>query len=154
MQQFITQATAQAILSHQNSIPTSKPTPSQLTILNQSNTGTESLATYSMTRPQAYGVKVARRRNAVKLTAKLPGWLLSSAYDICLSRSYSGISFQIRAWNTIDHRSEILRLVESGNVGAVLALFRQGKASPFDRDPDGRTLLHVCSPLLTSMKNM
>ena len=49
----------------------------------------------------------------------------------------------LRFYRTVDAESEILKACFNRDVALVRRLFIDGIASPFDRHPDGTTLLHV-----------
>jgi hypothetical protein len=51
--------------------------------------------------------------------------------------------FTLRAYNIVPSDSPILEYVQQGNIGEVQKLFEKRKASPYDRDPYGFTLLDV-----------
>lgn len=116
------------------------PPPS--TVVPHRKNGTVS-SLFSLKSLEKCGFKVSRRDDIFEVSARLTGWILSSTYDIRLSRSLSGTCIQIRAWNTIGYDSKVIRLVQQGDIAGTRALFRQGKASPFDRDPLGRPLFAV-----------
>jgi hypothetical protein len=54
-----------------------------------------------------------------------------------------GLNYGLRVYNVVSESSEIIKSVKAGDAAAVLDLFRQRKASPFDRNRDGWTLLDV-----------
>lgn len=60
-----------------------------------------------------------------------------------MSAALSGPEMLIRVTNTIPYACETYQHCVDGNVLGLRRLFEIGKASPFDLDPDGVSLLHV-----------
>lgn len=62
--------------------------------------------------------------------------------ELCTSPQ-PGWNYVLRSYNIVPNNSEILEAIRLGDTDAVLDLFRSGKASPFDKNPDGYSLLEV-----------
>ncbi|KAL4794307.1 hypothetical protein BDV19DRAFT_390368 [Aspergillus venezuelensis] len=71
-----------------------------------------------------------------------PAWLARSVWDICARRACNGWRYTLQQWTVRPECSDIFRTVVAGNLSATTALFNERKASLYDRDPGGRTLLH------------
>ena len=62
-------------------------------------------------------------------------------------KSVSGWNIHLRTWQTVDYTtSKIFTAVKRRDPMTLRRLLRNGLASPFERDEDGNTLLHVSSP--------
>jgi len=71
-----------------------------------------------------------------------PPWLRSLlAWSLTVSHHLQ--QFNIRYYNTRPNTSDIFTRVKSKDLSGMLHLFQNRCASPFDRDEDGLTLLHV-----------
>lgn len=79
-----------------------------------------------------------------------PGWLPRwMSYGLQMTaRSTSGWKYTIQAFRVITGDSMIFDLCPEGNLSAIDMMFRKGETSPWDRDPDGQTLLRVTNLLL------
>lgn len=74
-----------------------------------------------------------------------PNWLSQSIYEVESNPTFGGWMYNYRAYNIVSSNSEIITRVKSGDTGGMLELFRTRKASPFDRDQSGTSLLSVSS---------
>jgi len=74
-------------------------------------------------------------------TAIPPPWLRSLAWSLTVSRQLQ--QFNIRYYNIRPNTSDVFMRVKSNDLSGMLHLFQNRCASPFDRDEDGLTLLHV-----------
>jgi hypothetical protein len=74
-----------------------------------------------------------------------PSWLSHnrSAWEICCYQAQSGWDFMLRTYNVLHEDNPIWAFLHEGNVSEIRKLFVEGKASPFDRDGWGRTVLDV-----------
>ncbi|KAI1094010.1 hypothetical protein F5B19DRAFT_82152 [Rostrohypoxylon terebratum] len=78
---------------------------------------------------------------------QLPKWLSRRAWEFYSIKSYGAWQYYLRSYSTIPPDSEILRLTIQGSPNDMQKLFDAKLASPYDRDHNGRTLLHwaTCS---------
>ncbi|KAF5671028.1 hypothetical protein FHETE_4284 [Fusarium heterosporum] len=74
-----------------------------------------------------------------------PSWLSTSVYELQSSPSLGGWSYNYRVYNIISPKSEIIEKIEMGDKNGVLELFNTRKASPFDKDNEGRSLLYYAA---------
>lgn len=73
-------------------------------------------------------------------------WLgMQSSLDILMSKSICGwkIDLSSRIFRAVPENALIFELCKRGNVEGVKILFKRGDASVMDRDPNGKTPLHV-----------
>ena len=87
----------------------------------------------------------AKRNLKLKARFQTPKWLfgVSRAIEIYECRLHAGWNFNIRVYNVVPEYSPIFGIARSGDVIGIQELFRTGKASPFDRNPAGATVLDV-----------
>ncbi|KAH8596173.1 hypothetical protein B0O99DRAFT_594006 [Bisporella sp. PMI_857] len=64
------------------------------------------------------------------------------------ARATAGWQYTLNIFRTIPKTAPIFTFCQDGNTAAVKSLLRDGHASPWDRDPDGRTPLWVASKAL------
>ncbi|KAH7140262.1 hypothetical protein B0J13DRAFT_608679 [Dactylonectria estremocensis] len=72
---------------------------------------------------------------------RLPSWLLQNAWDLQFYRSYHGWNFHLKPWNTRSDNSEVFRYARAGRTDLLLEAFNAQRASLYDRDQRGWTLL-------------
>ncbi|KAL3465555.1 hypothetical protein BJX64DRAFT_252634 [Aspergillus heterothallicus] len=72
----------------------------------------------------------------------LPYWLTGRVWDICAQTASHGWTFTLRQWTVRPADAEIFAVVREDNLPRMVQLFEARQASPYDRDPNGRTLLH------------
>ena len=84
---------------------------------------------------------------AVIVNVQLPLWLAQTAWSLQLARASAGFNIALRSYPIVElvGKESSFIYVRNGDMGGLLRLFRENKASPFDRDPRGKTLLHVSS---------
>lgn len=75
-------------------------------------------------------------------------WLTGRIWDIAAVRSQSALTLNLQQWNVIPGDSSIFGYCMSGKVCAVRDMIGTGKASMFDVDPFGQTLLDVSLELM------
>lgn len=56
-----------------------------------------------------------------------------------------GWQAQLSTFNVVPRNALVFDYVQDGNLSGIRTLFAQGLASPMDVDPDGHTLLVVCT---------
>jgi hypothetical protein len=72
-----------------------------------------------------------------------PSWISTSVYELQSSPTLGGWSYNYRVYNIISSESDIIKKIEKGDKAGVLELFKTRKASPFDKDSQGHSLLYV-----------
>ena len=89
----------------------------------------------------------ARQRSYAWLTYVFPPWLCSYIFSV----TFMGDPLSaVRGPRLVPTHSDVLRLSSLNEVERLRSLFEKGTASPFDASAhDGRTVLHVSSPLPT-----
>ena len=61
-----------------------------------------------------------------------------------MGKAISGWSIRLRTWCSVDYcTSEVFTAVKTRNPFELRHLLGRGLASPFERDEEGQTLLHV-----------
>jgi hypothetical protein len=71
-----------------------------------------------------------------------------SCIEICGHQAPAGWNFSIQTYNILPSKSLIFELAGIGNVARIQDLFKNGEASPFDRDENGLTVLDVRLPVV------
>jgi hypothetical protein len=69
-------------------------------------------------------------------------WWSTTVWELC-SAPQPGWDYGLRVYNIVPEDSQVIRYVQMNDATTVAELFRERKASPFDRDPENRTLLWV-----------
>ena len=86
----------------------------------------------------------AESKRRSKLRLGLPYWIYSRTFEIVTEQAFQGWDFKIRTYRTVPGDSAIFRACQYTDLPLVRQLLASGKASPFDRTPEGWTPLHVC----------
>jgi hypothetical protein len=85
-----------------------------------------------------------RSTSRIIVSYQFPGWFWErSLFTSFMTAALSGPEMLIRVTNTIPFACETYQHCLDGNVPGLRRLFELGKASPFDLDPAGISLLHV-----------
>ncbi|PLB41296.1 uncharacterized protein BDW47DRAFT_133687 [Aspergillus candidus] len=73
----------------------------------------------------------------------MPVWMTSKALEITARRFPGGWNWQLRAYRTISHDSEVVDCITDGDIAGLQRLFASGQATPFDQidGPMNRGLL-------------
>lgn len=85
-----------------------------------------------------------------------PPWWLAGTLRACeveMNRSLAGWKSHLRVYSIRGSLSAPFLAAMRGDVEKLQRLFTSGKASPFDRDPNGWTVLHVGCPLLFAISS-
>jgi hypothetical protein len=90
---------------------------------------------------------------AYKLCFSPPRWLLNEAWEFHLSMACSGWTFGLRTYVTVPEDSIVFDTLKFRTWDELVALFRDGRASPLSVTPDGWTLLHVRTSCLATSNN-
>ncbi|THV53833.1 hypothetical protein BGAL_0041g00420 [Botrytis galanthina] len=78
------------------------------------------------------------------LNAKLRLPFFSGVWELCAyQQSISGWTFTLRTYNVVDMNSPIMKMASEGNVAGMQQLFQSRRASLFDVDEFGYTILHT-----------
>ncbi|EDN91915.1 predicted protein [Sclerotinia sclerotiorum 1980 UF-70] len=100
----------------------------------------------TLTGKDAISISVARKAlpgHQKILHAKLRLPFFSGVWGLCGYRqSISGWKFTPKTYNVVGYRAPIMVAASSGDVAKMQELFQTHRASPFDVDPKGHTLLH------------
>ena len=79
-----------------------------------------------------------------QIQLRLPNWLSCKAWDFLWSTSYSGFQFTMNVYSIVPDHAPAFIFAKTGDLMGLQDLFEKRLASPFDRTPGGKTLLHVC----------
>jgi hypothetical protein len=83
-------------------------------------------------------------KRSARVTFYFPSWFLARVFVASLMYTgQRGPELLLRLPRVLPPRSEIFHFAETGNVGGIHQLFRTGKASVYDVDSSGSTILHV-----------
>ncbi|KAK1990339.1 hypothetical protein LX36DRAFT_416661 [Colletotrichum falcatum] len=82
-----------------------------------------------------------------QVTLQTPSWLSREAWtwEFQSQRAVSGWNFSLRSYSIRPQDSLIFKVVKSGDVSTMLALFGTGEASLYDRDAGGSSLFHYAA---------
>jgi hypothetical protein len=83
----------------------------------------------------------------------LPSFLSNKSWDIQISKACSGWNFGIRTYITLDENAEVFQTLKRGTLEDLLMLFKTGRATPYTKNPDGWTLLHVSTMILITTQD-
>ena len=89
---------------------------------------------------------IIKRQKRLKARLQTPKWLfggISRAIELYESQAQAGWDFRIQVYNVVPSESPVFRMAGVGDVAGIRELFIAGKASPFDRDENGLTVLDV-----------
>ena len=83
------------------------------------------------------------QRKTAKLRIFAPQWILRKAYETDLYHHQMKYGLLFRSYNVVDRGCDLFTYARYGDVEGIQRLFDSGQATPFDRDYDGFTALHV-----------
>lgn len=83
------------------------------------------------------------RSTGIRIRYRYPSWLFARAFLVALSSSPGALQVSLRSARVIPPKSEIFRLVISGDLEGVKSMLSQGQASIYDVDDQSWTLIHV-----------
>lgn len=89
--------------------------------------------------------KNARQSHQRRYTIQFPRWILSKGVQLLLSRSYGSWTMNLRVYNLVSANSEVFQAAWQRDWRYLQVLFDGGKASPFDVNEYGRSLMHVAA---------
>lgn len=85
--------------------------------------------------------------NGFRLIFQFPKWLAQTAYELEYKVARSSLrQVTTRHYNIRPNDSPIFKCLRMGDFPGMLHIFKHRRASPFDRDQDGQSLLHVSVP--------
>jgi hypothetical protein len=92
-----------------------------------------------------------RRRLVASIQFQSPRWLAltNRTLEICGYKTPAGWDFSIQSYNVIPSDSLIFQLAGCGEVAQIQEMFDNGKASPFDQNETGLSVLDVRSMSLS-----
>ncbi|KAI9376520.1 hypothetical protein BJX61DRAFT_538758 [Aspergillus egyptiacus] len=76
---------------------------------------------------------------------RTPLLFVDKLWTISTTPAYSGWNFTFRVNNVVPQDSPVFQHCQEGKVQEVQRLFSAGLASPFDCDPNGKSLLHIAA---------
>lgn len=89
------------------------------------------------------------RRLVFAARIHLPWRLIQKACELSVERAISGWQLNIRVYNVVPESSLVFRYAKEGDATGLRELFKNGHASPFDRDIRGHSTIWVGQPQLT-----
>lgn len=75
-----------------------------------------------------------------------PSWLSQSVLELQSNPTLWSSNYSFRVYNIVSYDSDVVQMVRKGDKNGVLQLFSSRKASPFDKDQYGSSLLYVRPP--------
>ncbi|KAF5985589.1 hypothetical protein FBULB1_2798 [Fusarium bulbicola] len=97
---------------------------------------------YTASRFGRFTMAYATTTGAWQAYLQLPSWLSSSVYELQSTPTGCGWTYNFRVYNVVPYKSDIIQRILNGDRAGVLELFRNRKASPFDKDEYGHSLLY------------
>jgi hypothetical protein len=85
-----------------------------------------------------------RRELSTRITYQFPNWLLMRAVSLLISSTSAGPELLLKTLRVLPPDAEIFRLVTTGDLEGIKAMFSNGQASVNDVDDRRWSLLHVC----------
>lgn len=73
----------------------------------------------------------------------IPQWIFRKVYEASLLQDQWKYSYVFQSYNLVDRYCKLFDYVLDGDIKGLQILFDAGLATPFDRDVDGWTPLHV-----------
>ncbi|KAF5719052.1 hypothetical protein FMUND_4841 [Fusarium mundagurra] len=97
---------------------------------------------YTASRFGRFVMAYATTTGAWQAYLQLPSWLSSSVYELQSTPTGYGWTYNYRVYNVVSSKSDIIQRIQEGDRAGVLELFGNRKASPFDKDESGYSLLY------------
>ncbi|KAF5233310.1 hypothetical protein FANTH_12596 [Fusarium anthophilum] len=97
---------------------------------------------YTASRFGRFTMAYATTTGAWQAYLQLPSWLSSSVYELQSTPTGYGWTYNYRVYNVVSYESDIIQRIQKGDRAGVLELFGNRKASPFDKDENGHSLLY------------
>lgn len=83
------------------------------------------------------------KREKDRLRLCTPTWLMSRVWEVRVKESCSGWMLGLSSYHIRPDDAVVFKYAVAGDIQNLQQLFDEGKASPFDRNANGVTLLHV-----------
>jgi hypothetical protein len=91
--------------------------------------------------------KASKLQRLFRARINIPTWLVvGRQFEFSGYCATPGWNFTFRTYNLASHSAPIWQCVAHGDIIGVQTLFKEGKASPFDKNDWGCTLLEVSLP--------
>ncbi|KAF7561846.1 hypothetical protein G7046_g2294 [Stylonectria norvegica] len=97
---------------------------------------------YTPSKLGRFALAYTKTTGAWQAYVQCPSWLSQSVYEVHSRPTISGWMYNYRVYNIVSRESEVIKRIENGDTDGVLELFSTRKASPFDKDERGYSLLH------------
>ncbi|EGU79588.1 hypothetical protein FOXB_09871 [Fusarium oxysporum f. sp. conglutinans Fo5176] len=97
---------------------------------------------YTASRFGRFVMAYATTTGAWQAYLQLPSWLSSSVYELQSTPTGYGWTYNYRVYNLVSSKSDIIQKIKQGDRDGTLELFGTRKASPFDKDEYGQSLLY------------
>ncbi|KAM0440840.1 hypothetical protein ACHAPT_000141 [Fusarium lateritium] len=101
--------------------------------------------TYTPSQTGRLSVAYATGTGTWQAYLQFPSWISQSIYILQSRSTMAGWSFNYRVYNIVSSDSEIITKIQNGDKHGVLELFSTRKASPFDKDANGDSLLYYAA---------
>lgn len=120
----------------------------EVKIVTRSSLSTSVVHDHTPSKWGRFGMTYTKGTGAWQACIQWPSWIAATRFEFLSNPTASGWNYQYRVYNIISPTSEIINRVRKGDIKGVRELFDTGKASPFDKDDEGNSLLHVCCHVL------
>lgn len=70
-----------------------------------------------------------------------PKWLCLKYWELLTQQTCAGWQINLTSFNMVPWESDVMEFARCNNWNGICELFREGRASPYDYDPDGGTLI-------------
>lgn len=84
-----------------------------------------------------------RSQERDRLRFRTPTWLMSRVWEVRVKEACSGWMLGLSSYHIRARDALVFKYARDGDIQNLQQLFDEKKASPFDRNLDGKTLLHV-----------
>ncbi|CAM1504351.1 Fc.00g019420.m01.CDS01 [Cosmosporella sp. VM-42] len=101
--------------------------------------------TYVPSKWGRYAMAYTSDTGAWQAYIQCPSWMSQKIYELQYSPTMCGWTHNFRAYNIVPRNADIIKRVRNGDKNGVLELFYSGKASPYDRDSRGYSLLYYAA---------
>lgn len=86
-----------------------------------------------------------KSRKTAGMKLRLPSLFLYPVWEFSVYKANQGWDFSLRSYSIRPYGAQIFKAICGGNLSKVRELLHSGKASIWDRDPDGRGVLHFAA---------
>ncbi|KAF5629270.1 hypothetical protein F52700_7588 [Fusarium sp. NRRL 52700] len=100
---------------------------------------------YAASRFGRFVMAYATTTGAWQAYLQLPSWLSSSVYELQSTPTGYSWTYNYRVYNVVSSESKIIQKIREGDKDGILELFGTRKASPFDKDESGTSLLYYAA---------